>query len=185
MTNYQFSVSSSELQIEAGKLLLQVSPADDGRNIIQTLQDAGIGAENIGRRDAVGELEKIFHVAGNPFDFVNVFIGFDSKWHQPVRNQKRVRFSSGGETRVTLGTEVNYYFQGILFWTYGIRLADAYDIAKTWKFVSRHGKFNQHCRFFLDKGYREAPQVVQKAYHSQMQWDVKVDSYKKRNPKVG
>ena len=44
-------------------------------------------------------------------------------------------------------------------------------------------RFNHLGRFFLELGYDKGPQCLQRAYHHQMKWDMKVARHKKNKAK--
>ena len=56
-----------------------------------------------------------------------------------------------------LGTEVNYYFQGVLFRIFGYSITNGLNWVGTWKTVTGHGGVNQNIQFFFKKDWSELP----------------------------
>ena len=96
----------------------------------------------------------------NPLtDLHNLFKGFDSHWHSGQFNQAKVTYfgSSSPSSVKAIGSDVNYYFQGVLFRIFGFSKSTGLDWARTWKMVTRHGTVTPAIEFFFSKGWSELP----------------------------
>ena len=112
-----------------------------------------------------------FGLMANPAsDLHNLFKGFDSHWHNDDLNQVVHNYwGSSGEIQ-TKGTEVNYYYQGLLFRTFNFSLDTGLTWVQTWKTISRHGGITPGVDFFFRKGWKELPgmwPVVLRQYRNQ------------------
>ena len=117
-----------------------------------------------------------FTAAGPGNGVFDLFYGFDSKYHNNDHNQKQHVYNPGGprpspsiggqvypgwdgKSSLALGTEVNYFFQGILFRAFGVSAQAAEMFAGTWKAASRHGDLNTQCKAFIADGHRALPDL--------------------------
>lgn len=183
--SYELSVNTEDLRREAVELLRTQSPDDTGRSIVEVFLDNGITAANFSNESFptlnAAQGERLLMRLSSPLDTASTFIGFDSQWHNDDKNQHAVGYFEGGRlSRVALGTEVNYYFQGIVHRVYGYSWATTRLRVKGWKTVSRHGAVNADILFFLKKGYDDAGIVMQRAYAEHDKHQVKLAHYKKK-----
>lgn len=179
-----FIVNRQELFLEAVNLLntQTIPPALPGGQhltLIESFEVFGVDGSAFGKKSA-----RVLK-ATNPSGCAFYFKSFDSKWHNKNRNQFNVKFTdSNGESIIALGTEVNYYFQGVLFFIFGLTETSGLNVVRAWKKFSRHGHLNSNIRFFVHRGYEDGRRILQMAIHRKMARRVKLNSYARRNPKI-
>jgi hypothetical protein len=164
------TVSDAELSSEAVTMICQ-------QQVVEIMESYGYDPDDKSGADMTSWYNSIFAnklgLMANPFsDLHNLFKGFDSQWHNEARNQVPTVYSgkSSNKSVTGLGTEVNYYFQGILFRIFGFSTYTGLEWIRTWKFGSGHGTVTPAIEFFFRKGWGELPGLWPVALREQRLW---------------
>jgi hypothetical protein len=156
--------------------------------LIQLMRDAGYKPESTQTVESIDWT--VLMTLWSPSGVYNIFHEFDSIYHNKPHNQKPhvYRGQDSAKDLPCLGTEVNYYFQGILFRAFGYGFARALTQVAAWKKLSAHGGVTDNIKFFLNKGWRELPQLWPQALFNERldqnrQWRADVRMQYKRQKK--
>lgn len=173
-------VTSNELREEAVSMI-------ESHRVIEIMESYGWDPDDRSGSDMTSIRSSIFAnklgLMANPCtDLHNLFKGFDSRWHNDDRNQVPTFYKGEtGEKDVScIGTEVNYYFQGILFRVFGYSSYTGLEWVRSWKFVSRHGEVNANIEFFFRKGHKELPALWGRAVTNQRRNAIRAQQMEKR-----
>src|ERR1700710_1203585 len=66
--------------------------------------------------------------------FIDLAVQFDSKWHRGANNQAWFRYRN----MVVQGTDLNYYYEGVLFSCCGLGMGDLHNVMVAWKMKNYH-----------------------------------------------
>ena len=125
--------------------------------VCDILREYGWDPEDVSASESLDrKLIAMGNITGNVF---NLFYGFDSPYHNADHNQKKhIYYGNAAPNGLEcLGTEINYYFQGLLFRVIKFGWFRTVTVCATWKKASRHGSLTPNCKTFLHKGWAELP----------------------------
>jgi hypothetical protein len=144
-------VTDEDLRNEALDLI-------DTQTVIEIMESYGYDPDDTSGADMNSAWNAVFHnkygLMANPTtDLHNLFKGFDSHWHNEQQNQKPVTYIGCSFPRplACIGTEVNYYFQGVLFRIFGYSTTTAMTWIAAWKKGSGHGDVSPNIEFFFQE----------------------------------
>lgn len=134
--------------------------------VIDILREYGWDPEDTSASESVDR--KFLAMANITGDVFNLFYGFDSEYHNDDHNQKLHIYTGDAAPKGLncLGTEVNYYFQGLLFRIMKFGWFRTVTVCATWKTATRHGPLNDKCKLFLHKGWSELPALWPDVLHN-------------------
>ena len=116
--------------------------------VCDILREYGWDPEDLSASESLDrKLIAMGNITGNVF---NLFYGFDSPYHNADHNQKKhIYYGNAAPNGLEcLGTEINYYFQGLLFRVIKFGWFRTVTVCATWKKASRHGSLTSLCSEF-------------------------------------
>jgi hypothetical protein len=93
-------------------------------------------------------------------NFIYLFTSFDSKFWPPPNNQKLFLFRN----RAIIGSDLNYYFQGVIFKHYGISEAVMIEAIHRWKQFKHGDAPSDNALWAARQGYAEEGRSKPKTY---------------------